>query len=678
MHPSEPYTDRDISWMYFNQRILLEAKRHDIPVLERLSFLGIYSNNLDEFFRVRMATISRIAMLSDKGTRAQRNNARVLFSRISDLDSSYSEDYGLTVNDVIEDLRRNNILLIDENGLDDNQKHYVKCKFRKDISGFIAPVWINRLTEFSNRSDDRIYLAVILSGKNRRNDYAVIALPSKNCGRFITLPDRDGKQCVMYLDDVVRFCLPMIFPGMGFDQFRAYSFKFTKDAEMEIDNDLHIGPLEKVAKAVKSRKKGAALRVIYDHEMSEELLRMLMDKLHLDALDTIKPSGKYHNHKDFMSFPGSCRKDLKYPEWYPAIQPELKNSESLLQLVAQQDRFIHVPYHSFDYLVRLLQEAAVSPNVKSIKITLYRVAKDSRIIHALIGAALNGKKVTAVVELLARFDESSNIEWAREMQEAGINVVFGVEGLKVHSKLILINMKYGRRIAVVGTGNFHEGNAKVYTDYFLMTADTRITSDVAQVFDFIRHPYHQPEFRHLLVSPNDMREPFVKLIDKEIANAKKGKEAFIKIKINHITDKEMVLKLYQASRAGVKIELLVRGNCSVVTGIDGYSENITAHGIIDRYLEHSRLFHFCNGGKDLVFMGSADWMPRNLDSRVEVITPVFDPNLKADIIRTIDFGMKDSTNAFIVDGTGDNMRVAVDGEPFRSQLQLHNAYSNEK
>lgn len=670
-----PYVDRDVSWMYFNHRILQEAMREEVPVLERVSFLGIYSNNLDEFFRVRMATLSRLASMSGKNVVHERNRARQLFSRISEMDSALSREYEKVIKTVETDLASEGIEILDEKGLSDEQKHYVRCLFRNTVSGFVSPVWLSKLTEFSRESDDRIYLAVELTGPSKKPDYAVIELPALCCGRFITLPDKDGKKCVMYLDDVIRLSLPMIFPGMGYTGFKAYSFKFTKDAEMEIDNDLHVGPLEKIAKAVKSRKMGATLRVIYDENMPELLLNALMKKLKLDKLDTVKPSGRYHNHKDFMSFPSLGRSDLKYEVWKPVVKPELKQSDSLLQLVEEKDRFVHVPYHTFDYVVRLLQEAAVSKNVKSIKITLYRVARNSKIVEALICAARNGKKVTAVVELLARFDESSNIHWARKMQDAGINVVFGVEGLKVHSKLVLIGMKTGRDIAVVGTGNFHEGNAKVYTDYFLMTANPAITRDVAEVFNFIKRPYRPVKYRNLLVSPNHMRDCFKDLIDAEIANARKGKKAFIHIKINHITDEEMVARLYEASKAGVEIRISVRGNCSLKPGIKDISDNIEASGIIDRYLEHSRLFHFHAGGEEKVFLGSADWMPRNLDNRVEVITPVFDPEIKEDVINTIDYALLDNVQARVVDGNGSlEIQKTSAPSPFRSQKQLYDRY----
>ncbi|MDE5883370.1 MAG: RNA degradosome polyphosphate kinase [Muribaculaceae bacterium] len=674
-HNPFPYVNRDISWMYFNHRILKEAMRDTVPPLDRLSFLGIYSNNLDEFFRVRMATISRLATMSGSNVAHERHKARELFTELSDMDHQFTKEYEQAIHEVEQNLADNNILILNEKELNDEQRHFIRCLFREKISGFVSPVWINKLNEFSRENDDRIYMAVELSGPGMKTDYAIIELPVSTIGRFIPLPSSDGKQCVMYLDDVIRLSLPLTFPGMGYTDFNAYSFKFTKDAEMEIDNDLHVGPLEKIAKAVKSRKKGATLRVIYDEKMPQQLLSMLMKKLHLDKLDTVKPSGRYHNHKDFMSFPAMGRDDLKYPVWRPIVRPELKGSDSLLQEVAARDRFIHVPYHTFDYLVRLLQEAAVSKSVKSIKMTLYRVAKNSKIIEALINAARNGKKVTAVVELLARFDESSNIHWAKKMQDAGVNVVFGVEGLKVHSKIVLIGMKNGNDIAVVGTGNFHEGNAKVYTDYFLMTANPAITKDVAEVFSFIKRPYRPVKYKHLLVSPNSMREPFKELIDKEIHHARKGEKAFIHIKINHITDEEMVARLYEAAREGVEVKISVRGNCSLVTGTPDLKGNLNASGIIDRYLEHSRLFHFYAGGENKVFIGSADWMPRNLDNRVEVVTPILDEAIKEDVINTIEYALRDNVQARVVDGTGTtDMQKTDDPLPFRSQEELYKRY----
>lgn len=621
---SEAYVDRDLSWMYFNRRILQEAAKPQVPLLERLSFLGIYSNNLDEFFRVRMATLGRIAECEDKSLRSEREHARQLIKQINKLNNKYAKEYEYAIYEVTRLLREENIFLLKEDELDEGQQLFVRQFYRQKLSGFVSPVWLSAVRQLTDETDENIYLAVKMQAEGRKSfDYALIALPVAECGRFVRLPDKESGSYLMYLDDVIRYCLPMIFSGLNYVFFKAYAFKFTKDAEMEIDNDLRNGMLQKISKGVKSRKKGDALRVIYDADMPKDLLKRVMNKLNLDKLDTVLGGGRYHNHKDLMSFPDCGRKDLKYPAWEPVVKPELDGNESLLKLIQKGDRFIHVPYHSFDYYIRVLQEAAVSKEVKSIKTTLYRLAKDSKVVKALICAARNGKKVTVVIELLARFDEASNIGWSKKMQDAGIHVIFGVEGLKVHSKITHIGMKTGNDIACISTGNFHEGNARMYTDYMLMTAARNVVHDVNSVFIFIEKPYSPVRFKELLVSPNEMKQKFVKLINDEIKNKQAGKPAYILVKINHITDTAMVKKLYEASANGVPVKLLVRGNCSLMAGISGVSDTICINGIIDRYLEHSRIFIFAAGGEDKTFIGSADWMPRNLDNRVEVVTPVY-------------------------------------------------------
>ena len=676
---SEAYVDRDVSWMYFNRRILQEATKHQIPLLERLSFLGIYSNNLDEFFRVRMATLNRIAECEDKSVRTERERAKALIKQINKLNNKYAKEYEEAIHDVTRQLRAEHIYLLKENELDEEQQQYVRDFFRQKLSGFVSPLWISAVKQLADETDENIYLAVKMHAEGRRlNDYALIELPVAISGRFVRLPDKDGNNYLMYLDDVIRFCLPMIFSGLNYDHFEAYAFKFTKDAEMEIDNDLRNGMLQKISKGVKSRKKGDALRVIYDSAMPKDLHKRVMNMLNLDRLDTVLAGGRYHNHKDLMSFPDCGRKDLKYPRWEPLVRPELDSGESLLKLIQQGDRFIHVPYHSFDYYIRLLQEAAIHKEVKSIKTTLYRLAKDSKVVRALICAARNGKKVTVVIELLARFDEASNISWSKKMQDAGIHVIFGVENLKVHSKITHIGMKSGNDIACISTGNFHEGNARVYTDYMLMTAARNVVRDVNSVFTFIEKPYMPVSFKELLVSPNEMKKKFLKLIDAEIKNRQQGKPAYIRVKINHITDQDMVKKLYEASANGVPIDLLVRGNCSLVTGISGVSDTIRICGIIDRYLEHSRIFIFAAGGEEKCFIGSADWMPRNLDNRVEVVTPVYDPAIKADLSRVIDYGLHDNMQGRVVDGKGENKPWTTDDEtPYRSQEELYKHYKEE-
>lgn len=673
---SEAYVDRDLSWMYFNRRILQEAAKPQVLLLERLSFLGIYSNNLDEFFRVRMATLGRIAECEDKSLRSEREHARQLIKQINKLNNKYAKEYEHAIHEVTRLLREENIFLLKEDELDEGQQLFVRQFYRQKLSGFVSPVWLSAVRQLTDETDENIYLAVKMQAEGRKSfDYALIALPVAECGRFVRLPDKESGSYLMYLDDVIRYCLPMIFSGLNYVFFKAYAFKFTKDAEMEIDNDLRNGMLQKISKGVKSRKKGDALRVIYDADMPKDLLKRVMNKLNLDKLDTVLGGGRYHNHKDLMSFPDCGRKDLKYPAWEPVVKPELDGNESLLKLIQKGDRFIHVPYHSFDYYIRVLQEAAVSKEVKSIKTTLYRLAKDSKVVKALICAARNGKKVTVVIELLARFDEASNIGWSKKMQDAGIHVIFGVEGLKVHSKITHIGMKTGNDITCISTGNFHEGNARMYTDYMLMTAARNVVHDVNSVFIFIEKPYSPVRFKELLVSPNEMKQKFVKLINDEIKNKQAGKPAYILVKINHITDTAMVKKLYEASANGVPVKLLVRGNCSLMTGISGVSDTICINGIIDRYLEHSRIFIFAAGGEDKTFIGSADWMPRNLDNRVEVVTPVYDPLIKADLRKVIEFGLRDNCQGSIVDGSGENRPWTTENDvPFRSQEELYKSY----
>lgn len=674
------YIDRDLSWMYFNRRILQEATRENVPLLERLGFLGIYSNNLDEFFRVRMATLSRIAECEDKSLRKESEHARKLIKRINRLNAVYAKEYEEALAGVRSRLRDEHIFLLNENELDEEQQRYVRRFFRQRLSGFVSPVWITAARQLTDETDDSIYLAVKMNTEGRKaGDYALIELPVQVSGRFVRLPDRDGNKYLMYLDDVIRYCLPFIFGGLGYTHFEAYAFKFTKDAEMEIGNDLRTGVLQKISKGVKSRRKGDALRVIYDQDMPAALHKRVINLLNLDKLDTVQAGGRYHNHKDLMAFPDCGRDDLKYPVWKPIVRPETNSSrDSVLRMVQEGDRFIHVPYHSFDYYIRLLQEAAIHKEVKSIKTTLYRLAKDSKVVKALICAARNGKKVTVVIELLARFDEASNINWSKKMQDAGVHVIFGVENLKVHSKITHIGMRNGSDIACVSTGNFHEGNARVYTDYMLMTAAKNIVKDVNAVFTFIEKPYMPVTFKELLVSPNEMKKKFVRLINNEIRNRQQGKPAYIKVKINHITEPEMVRKLYEASENGVRVDLLVRGNCSLVTGIPGKSDNIRICGIIDRYLEHSRIFIFANGGEKKCFIGSADWMPRNLDNRIEVVTPVYDAKIKEDLEKVIDYGLRDTMQGRIVDGTGENRPwTTEDGEAFRSQEQLYLHYREQ-
>lgn len=668
------YVERDISWMYFNYRILQEAEKEYVPLLERLSFLGIYSNNLDEFFRVRMASLNRILESADI-TKKMRQEVKRTIKTINQLNEQFNKEYLAATQNVFKELELHNIRLLDETSLNEVQKVWLREFFYDKLNGSTNPIWLNMLKDFNTLEDNRIYLLVEeTEDGDKKPKYAIIKVPDKIYSRFIKIPNSDGFDNIMYLDDVIRYCLPLIFNGFPKSHYSAYSFKFTKDAEMDVDYDSDYGAMERIALGVNSRKHGEPIRVIYDRSMPHDMQKTIMSKLKVRELDTTLGSERYQNHKDLMSFPDCGHADLKYPKWKQILKPEFVSVESVLDLIREKDRFLHVPYHSFNGYIRVLREAALKPEVKEIKTTLYRLAKDSKVVEALICAARNGKKVTAVVELLARFDEESNIRWSKRMQEEGVNVIFGVEGLKIHSKLLYIKDKKGD-IACIGTGNFHEGNAKSYTDYMVMTSRPSVVSEVDKVFQFIDRPFQQVRFNQLLVSPNAMKRRILRMLDNEIKNAKEGNEAWLKMKINHITDRDVVAKLYEASKAGVKIDIVIRGNCSLITGVPGISDNIKAVGIIDRYLEHSRILIFCNGGRNKYYIGSADWMPRNLLSRIEVMAPVYDETIKADLMRTIELGLNDTANGRIVDGHGENK--FQQGAYRRSQEELYNLYEQE-
>lgn len=695
---SYPYLERDVSWMYFNRRILQEATRPEVPLLERLSFLGIYSSNLDEFFRVRVASLNRVIEWDAKrsgrgpsgGGSSVEKEARLVrktAKEISRLNSVYSREYEEAVESVYRELADNDICLITDTQADEGQLRFIRDFYHRKLEGHIVPVWFSAVKYLDYETDEDIYLAVKAGRVSVRKDgsrktvydYAYFDLPVQSCGRFIRLPDKDGKSYIMYLDDVVRCSLSEIFEGLGYVSAEAYAFKFTRDAEMDIDEDKHNGLLQKIAKGLKNRKKGEPLRFVYDSSMPADLQRRVLSKLDLDRNDTVLQGGRYQNHKDLMKFPDCGRNDLKFTPFPQIVPSALAGPESLIDKVREQDRFLHVPYHSFSPFIRLLHEAAVDRRVKSIKITLYRLAKDSRVVNALIGAARNGKKVTVVIELLARFDEESNMKWAQKMQEAGVKVIFGVEGLKVHSKVVHIGMKTGTDVCCVSTGNFHEGNASTYTDCILMTASRRISDDVEKLFDFVEKPYMPVHFKELLVSPNDMKKRFISLVNDEIRNFRNGLPAYIKVKINHITHPDIVRKLYEASAAGVPVDLLVRGNCSIVTADLPEGTPMHVSGIIDRYLEHSRIFIFGAGGMGKVFIGSADWMPRNLDNRIEVVTPVYDPTVKQEMIRIVEYGLRDAKQARVVDGKGSlEFAVPVNPLPSGSQEALYRYYSAQE
>ncbi len=673
--------NRDISWMYFNKRILNEAANSNNPLLERIKFLGIYSSNLDEFFRVRVATLRRMIDIEDS-VKNVKSDSKLILKKVLKLNLEYAHELDAIFAGIIVELRTYSICLINENELDDVQKQYLDEYYQEELMNSLFPVLVSQMDEEPSLNDKSTYLAIEIGDsktkdkQKRKKEYALIHIPTSQLSRFLVLPSKDDKQFVMFMDDVIRYCLPKIFASLNYTSYQAYTMKFTRDAELDFDNSAYEGILEKVSKVVKNRKQGAPVRFVYDAEMPSGLLKFCEKLLKINADVARIASGRYHNLKDLLSFPTLNRYDLRDAKQPPLNIPHFDEAVNILDLVREKDRYLHYPYHSFDYFIRLLREAAISPDVKAIKVTIYRLAKNSKVIQALICAAMNGKKVTANVELFARFDESSNINWAQKMKDAGINVVLGVEGLKVHSKLALITSRR-HSIVCIGTGNFHEGTASLYTDFTLMTANKEIVSEVNTLFDFIEHPYITPSFKHLIVSPNHTRKKIIALINKEIDNAKKGLTAYIWFKVNHIVDQKIIEKLYEASNAGVEIKLLVRGNCSIITGINCMSKNIEVYGIIDRYLEHSRILIFANGGDEKYFIGSADLMERNLDRRIEVFTPVYDTEIQKQLRKTIEYGLRDNVKARIVDGKGgDELHKTTSQVQFRSQEELYKFYKS--
>ena len=672
------YVDRDVSWMYFNNRVLKEAQNKSVPLFERLNFLGIYSNNLDEFYRVRVASLKRISLSKGRQFKLERQKAKTTLSKILALTSLYDKEFNNTLTEVLTLLKKKGVHLVNELELDDEQVKYIKDFYIKEVDGYINPIIITRKADLSDVNDSRIYFACKLEKtKTEKVAYALIPLPVEVMSRFVTLPDKGKDHYVMYLDDVIRLNLSLIFKELGYDKISAYAFKVSKDAEMEVESDPEEGLLQSLTQAIKTRKKGNPVRAVFGEGVPDDLKKKIMDSLDIAESDLILVGGRYHNSKDLMKFPTFGLTSLKNKPWPSFELPEVSSGDSLLKCIQEKDFFLHVPYQSFDAFIKLLQEAAISPNVLQIKACIYRAAKDSKVVRALRQASRNGKKVTCMVELMARFDESSNISISQRLIDAGVNVLTGAEGFKVHGKIVYIQMKNGKDVAVVSTGNFHEGNARLYTDCLLFTSNKKITSDVNAIFKFIAKPFNQPNFRYLFVSPNKMEKPFEKLILQEVANKKKGLNASICIKINHITDEKMVKALYYASSEGVKIKLLVRGNCSLVPGIPGLSDNIEIHGIIDRYLEHSRLFIFENGGSPLYFMGSSDFMPRNLYNRIEVVTPVFDKTCQKRIQEIFDLGFMDNTKSFIVDGTGLNKRYTAGSTKIESQEEIYKKIAAE-
>lgn len=681
-----PYINREISWLSFNERVLQEASDPSTPLIERLKFLGIFSNNRDEFYRVRVATISRLSKLGKKAISVYGDDPKELLNNLQRKVIEQQKHFELIYQDLLVLLAKQNVFIINETQLNANQEEYVKTYFHDEVVSTLFPILVDERKAFPYMKDKSGYLFVrlIANSLRKKNKYALIEIPANSTSRFVILPAEKNKQFIILLDDVIRYNVNEMFSVFGYTTKEVINIKLTRDAELDIDQDVSKSMLEKISKGVKDRKKGLPVRFVYDSKMSKEMLEFIMKKLGMDKKDNAIPGGRYHNFKDFIKFPTIGDKKLVYNHPHPLNHKYLMDTDkTILSVVKEKDILLHYPYHSFNHIITLLREASLDPTVESIKITFYRVADSSKIANALINAIKNGKKVTVLVELQARFDESNNIYWANKLQEEGATVIYGVPGLKVHSKLFLITTKVnGKEIkyAHIGTGNFNEKTARIYTDFSLITADKNITDEISQVFDFYSNNFKTGDYKYLAVAPFFMRQTFVSLINKEIKNAKENKPAYMILKMNSLVDKDMIAKLYEASQAGVKITLIVRGICSLVTEIVGFSDNITAYSIVDKYLEHARVFIFANNGNEKMYITSADWMSRNLDSRSEVAVPILSPEIKKQIKDIINIQLSGNTKVRILDRLQQNIYVkAKPGQKkIRVQDEIYNYLKQDK
>lgn len=678
------YTDREKSWLTFNARVLQEANDENVPLLDRFRFLGIFSNNLDEFFRVRYAAIRRMSFETVETEKILGVPAEQLLKEITGIVIEQQSESLRILTEIEKKLEKENIFIINENQVTKEQEIFIHDFFIQNVSPAVVTIMLNNLEEFPLLKDTSGYLAVklVLKSDNSTNNivYAVVEIPN-TINRFVVLPSNSNKQYIILLDDVIRLNLNNIFNIFDYESISAHMIKITRDAQLEFDSDLSKSLMEKISNSVKERRVGEPVRFVYDQAIGKDTLEFFLKGMNILSSDSIIPGGRYHNRRDYMNFPNLGRYDLLYRENHPLPIPGLSLEGSILERIKKKDYLLYAPYQSFSYIIKFLREAALDPKVASIKITLYRLAKNSQIVSSLINAAKNGKKVTVQIELQARFDEESNISYSEQMQTEGIELIFGVKGLKVHSKVCVIErLEEGKvkRYGLVSTGNFNENSAKIYTDVTLFTSNNEILKDVAKIFDFFDVNYRVHRYKHLIVSPHYTRSRFNKLIDREISNAIAGKEAYIKLKMNSISDFKMTDKLYEASNAGVKIQLIIRGICCLIPGLKGISENIEAISIVDNYLEHSRIYIFGNAGDPEVFISSADFMTRNLDARVEVTCPIYDKEIKKELIETFEIGWKANVKARIHSAALLNQyRNRGDEKPFRAQQEMYNYYQNK-
>ncbi|MET3113601.1 polyphosphate kinase [Pedobacter sp. CG_S7] len=677
-----PFLNREISWLYFNERVLQEAADETVPLIERIKFLSIFSSNLDEFYRVRVATMSRLANLNEKSKALLGFNPKKILNEIKNTvvrqERKFEQLFQATL---INELAQNRIFILNDTQLNVVRGEFVRNHFRDKILSNLVPILIDLDKPFPELKDRYLYFLVRLSKKSSRKSerFALIELP-QDLPRFLVLPETNGLKFIILAEDIIKYCMDDIFYIFDYDELDAYSIQVTRDAELDIDKKISEKFIEELKTSLDKRRKGKPMRLLYDTEMPFDMLSVLVAKIKIEA-ESLIPGNRYHRFGDFIRFPNVGSAAFEYAPSEPLKVAGLHRTESIINKIALKDYLINLPYQSYDYIILFLREAAIDPKVTEINITLYRLAENSRVINALINAAKNGKVVNCVVELKARFDEHSNIYWSNKLEEEGVKVNYGLTDYKVHSKICLVKrMERGRAVyyANLATGNFNEKTAKLYCDHSIFTAKKEITRDLVKLFNALNKQTVAKDFKYLIVSPLESRKKLYFLINREIRNAKANKAAYLILKVNSLADEGVIEKLYEASNAGVKVKLIVRGICCLIPGIKDFSENITVISIIDKFLEHARVFIFGNNGKEEMFLSSADLMTRNIDHRVEVGFPVLDVDVRQEIRDIIDFQLQDNVKARDVTKLNNNKyhknRLSV---KVRAQVQTYNYLKNK-
>ncbi len=677
MSTDKLYEEKELSWLSFNERVLQEAMDKTVPLIERVRFLGIFSSNQDEFFKVRVSDVKRRILINE--VHGGDDEAKVLLRAIQQKVIALGEAFDNTYKELLIALARHNIFLVNENQLSDAIQKWLRVFFREKVLRHIIPILLNKeVNPVKFLKDEHTYLAIEMKKNGQVIQYALVEVPTDDLPRFFQLPPEGTrrKKQIIILDNVIRFCLDEIFKGFfDYDEIAAYAVKLTRDAEYDLSDQLDLSLVDKMSDGLKQRLTAMPVRFVYEREMPAAMISFLKLKLQISSYDAIMPGGRYHNFKDFIGFPNVGRDYLENPK-LPAIDcRDFDGFVNAFDAITKQDILLYYPYHKFHHFTELVRQAAFDPAVSAIRINIYRVAKKSRIIHSLIDAANNGKKVTVVVELRARFDEAANIDWANILTDAGVKVVFGVPSLKIHSKLCLITRHENGeavRYAHIGTGNFNEKTAKIYTDFSLLTRHPDITAEVESVFEYIEYPYRRYKFNHLLVSPINSRRQLYRLIDNELSNAKAGQPSGITLKINNLVDRDLINRLYAAGQAGVQIQMIIRGMCALRPGVPGLSDNIKVISIIDRFLEHPRVMVFHNKGNPQLYISSADWMSRNIDGRIEVGTPIYDERLKQRIMDILELQLSDTCKARVIDADQQNEYVKRGNRrKIRSQVAIY-------